>query len=116
MSSPTRNTFIRPATAVDVPLVLSFIQGLAEYEHLTHEMVATEALLHEHLFGPKPSAEVRLAFLNDAPVGFTLFFQNFSTFLAKPGIYLEDLFVIPEARRRGVGKALLQDLAELAVE
>jgi GNAT superfamily N-acetyltransferase len=110
------NLLIRPATENDVPLILSFIRQLAEYEHLLHECVATEENLRESLFGLKPSAEVLLAFSSKQPVGFAVFFHNFSTFLGRPGIYLEDLFVVPEMRGRGYGKALLVHLARLAKE
>ena len=107
---------IRPATASDVPLILNFIRGLAEYEKLLHEVEATEEKLRATLFpahGASP-AECRLGFLDNAPAGFALFFQTYSTFLAKPGMYLEDLFVEPALRGRGIGKALLLDLAKLA--
>ena len=107
---------LRPATRADVPVILRLIRGLAEYERLAHECVATEAMLMETLFGARPQAEVVLAFADDRPAGFALFFSNYSTFLAKPGIYLEDLFVFPEFRSRGIGKRLLQHLAALAVE
>lgn len=106
---------IRPATEADVPRILEFIRGLAEYERLAHEVVATEALLHQWLFGPRPVAEVLLADLDESPAGFALYFHNFSTFLGRPGIYLEDLFVRPELRGRGVGIRLLGELARLAV-
>ncbi|HEY0076578.1 MAG TPA: GNAT family N-acetyltransferase [Abditibacteriaceae bacterium] len=110
--------FIRPATENDVPQILDFIQQLAEYEKLTHVVVATEELLRDTLFGPHPAAEVLLAFLSEEemPVGFALFFTNYSTFLARPGLYLEDLFVAPQYRGRGAGKALLKALAQLAKE
>lgn len=107
---------IRHAEEKDIPLILWFIKGLAEYEKLSHEVVATEAGLSKYLFGEKPMAEVVIGEFNSEPVGFALFFHNFSTFLGKPGIYLEDVFVIPEMRDRGFGKALLQFLARLAVE
>jgi len=107
---------IRSATERDVPLVLSFIRQLAEYEKLQHECVVTEDILRETLFGSKPSAEVLLGFAETEPAGFAVFFHNFSTFLGRPGIYLEDLFVRPEMRGRGYGKALLSHLARLAVE
>lgn len=110
---------IRSATAADVPLILEFIKGLAEYEKLAHEVVADEALLREQLFGESPAkaeAEVVIAYLAGVPVGFALFFHNFSTFLGRRGIYLEDLFVKPEVRGHGVGRALLAHLARLAVE
>ena len=107
---------IRAATAADVPLILAFIRELAVYEHLEHEVVATEAGVHAALFGPRSYAEVALACLDGAPVGFALYFHNFSTFLGKPGIYLEDLFVRPEARGLGVGKRLLAWLARTTLE
>lgn len=106
---------IRSATAADVPLILEFIKGLAEYEKLAHEVVADEALLHEQLFGERPGAEVVIAYLAGEPVGFALFFHNFSTFLGRRGIYLEDLFVKPAVRGHGVGRALLAHLARLAI-
>jgi GNAT superfamily N-acetyltransferase len=106
---------IRAATAADVPHILGFIRELAEYEKLSHEVVATEELLREHLFGPRPMAEALIARLEEKPVGFALFFHNFSTFLAKPGIYLEDLFVQPAVRGKGVGTALLREVAKLAM-
>jgi GNAT superfamily N-acetyltransferase len=107
---------IRPAIEADVPLILRFIKALAEYEKLAHKVVATEELVRRTLFGPRPYAEVLIAEEPEGPVGFALFFHNYSTFLARPGIYLEDLFVIPEARGRGYGKALLARLAQLAIE
>ena len=107
---------IRPATEQDVPTILGFIRALAKYERLEHEVVATEDSLRKTLFGPRPYAEVVFASVDGrAPVGFALFFHNYSTFLGKPGIYLEDLFVHPEARGRGVGKHLLRWLAQTAV-
>lgn len=106
---------IRPATADDLPLILSFIRGLADYEKLTHEVEATEEKLRNTLFGERPAAECLLAFASPGePAGFALFFTNYSTFLAKPGLYLEDLFVQPQFRGRGIGKALLLHLAKLA--
>lgn len=105
---------LRPATANDVGLILSFINNLAAYEKLSHEVIATEQTLSQALFSTKPAAEVVLAYWRDEPVAFALFFQNFSTFLAKPGLYLEDLFVMPEARGQGIAKALLIYLAQLA--
>ncbi len=107
---------IRPATVEDTPLILSFIRELAEYEKLSHEVVATEEALRESLFGERAFAEVLLAFVGGEPLGFALFFHNFSTFLGKPGIYLEDLYVRPEHRGTGAGRALLARLARLAVE
>lgn len=106
---------IRPATEQDVPLIQGFIRDLARYEHLEHEMVATEEGLRKTLFGERRYAEVVFACVGDDPVGFALFFHNYSTFLGKPGIYLEDLFVRPEARGRGIGKRLLAWLAQTAV-
>jgi GNAT superfamily N-acetyltransferase len=107
---------IRTASVHDVPLILSFIKGLAEYERLSHEVTVTEASLRETLFGPNPAAEVIIAYSGDRPAGFALFFHNYSTFLGQKGIYLEDLFVLPEERGRGIGKALLAHLAKLAEE
>ena len=109
---------LRPATAEDVPLILTLIRELAEFERLLHEVTADEAQMHAQLFGPRPSAEVILAedFATGEPAGLALFFQNFSTFLAKPGIYLEDLFVRPAFRGHGLGRALLERLAQIAVE
>lgn len=106
---------IRPAVRADLPLILEFIRGLADYERLAHEVVATEALLERWLFGERPVAEVLLAERGGTPAGFALFFHNFSTFLGRPGIYLEDLFVRPEHRGHGVGRRLLGELARLAV-
>jgi GNAT superfamily N-acetyltransferase len=107
---------IRIAAASDVPLVLDFIRRLAEYEKLSHMVVATEALLREQMFGPKSHVEVLLAHEGAKPVGFAVFFHNFSTFLGRKGLYLEDLFVLPEMRGRGYGKALLLRLARIARE
>jgi GNAT superfamily N-acetyltransferase len=107
---------VRPATVDCVPTILGFIRELAEYEKLLDQCVATEAALREHLFGPKPVAEARIGMLDGKPVGFALFFHSFSTFLARPGLYLEDLYVQPHARGKGVGKALLCELARLAAE
>ena len=108
---------IRPATESDVPVIASLIRDLAKYEKLEHEVVLDERLLHDHLFGKRRYAEVLIA--EDVPhevVGFALFFHNYSTFLGRPGIYLEDLFVKPEYRGRGHGKGLLKALARLAIE
>ncbi len=114
---PTRlpKLTLRPAEEADVPLILAFIKGLADYERLAHEVVATEDKLQETLFGEHPAAEVMLAFWEGEPAAFALFFSTYSTFLARPGLYLEDLFVKPEMRGRGVGRALLAYLARLAV-
>ena len=105
----------RYATEQDVPLILSFIRSLAEYEHMADEVVATEALLHEWIF-EKRKAEVIFALEDGKETGFALFFHNFSTFLGRAGIYLEDLFVLPEYRGKGYGKGLIQTLARIAVE
>ena len=105
---------LRPATPADTPLILAFIRALADYEKLSHEVEATEEKLRATLFGEQPSAECILAFADGAPAGFAIFFTNYSTFLAKPGLYLEDLFVKPEFRGRGIGKSLLLHLARLA--
>ena len=107
---------IRAATEADVPVILSFIRQLAEYERLSHEAVMTEEILRESLFGPRPFAEVLLGYAGDQPVTFAVFFHNFSTFLGRPGLYLEDLFVIPEMRGRGYGRAMLVELARIARE
>ncbi|MEY4238704.1 MAG: hypothetical protein RL339_1305 [Pseudomonadota bacterium] len=107
---------IRPAAAADLPLIAQLIRDLAEYEKLASEVRFDEAVMGDKLFGPRPYAEVVIGELDGAPQGFALFFHNFSTFEGKPGIYLEDLFVRPEARGSGLGKALLSHLAMLAVE
>jgi GNAT superfamily N-acetyltransferase len=114
-SSSTAIT-IRAATERDVPLILSFIRQLAEYERLLDAVKATEEALRTTLFGPKPVGEVLIAQEGATPVGFALFFQNYSTFLAQPGLYLEDLFVIPSARGKGVGRLLLEHLSQLAID
>ena len=106
---------IRPAAPGDVPAILSLIRALATYERLEHEVVGTEADLREHLFGARPRAEVALVEDAGAVAGFALFFHNYSTFLCKPGLYLEDLFVLPEHRGKGYGRALLGHLARLAL-
>jgi GNAT superfamily N-acetyltransferase len=107
---------IRPASEEDVPLILSFIKELAEYERLSHEVSATEDLLRFHLFGERREAEVVIGQHADEPAGFALFFHNFSTFLGRPGIYLEDLYVKPAFRGNGIGRAMLVYLAGLAKE
>ncbi len=109
------NFTIREAQKADVPAILELIKGLADYEKLSNEVVATEELLQEWLF-EKKKAEVLIGEYNGIPVGFVLFFHNFSTFLGRAGIYLEDLFVKPEYRGKGFGKALLVRLAKVAVE
>ena len=107
---------IRPATEADIPAIADLIRGLAEYERLSDDAALDEAALREHLFGDRPYAEVLLAEDEGEVVGFALFFHNYSTFLTKPGIWLEDLFVRPEHRGRGHGRALLAALARIAVE
>lgn len=112
MSEPVR---IRGATSADVGLILRFVRELAEYEKLAHQVVATEADIHESLFGHRPVAECVIAESAATPAGFAIFFHNFSTFLGKPGLYLEDLYVSPAMRGRGVGRRLLAHLAKLAL-
>ena len=107
---------LRTATPADVPAILACIRGLAEYERLTDQCIATEALLHETLFGAERVAEVVLASRGAETAGFALWFRNYSTFLARPGIYLEDLFVFPAHRGRGLGRRLLAHLARTATE
>ncbi len=107
---------IRVATSADAATILGFIMDLAEYEKLSHEVVADEAKLRATLFDARPAAEVVIAEVSGAPAGFALFFQSYSTFLAKPGLYLEDLFVRPSARGHGVGSALLSALAQICVQ
>jgi GNAT superfamily N-acetyltransferase len=107
---------VRPATRDDVPVIAELIRGLARYEKLEHQVVMTEELLAAGLFGERPYAEVILAVEDGQAVGFALFFHNFSTFLGRPGIYLEDLFVLPEHRCLGIGRTLLAHLAALAVD
>ena len=117
MPSERNTSFsIRKAEKTDIPLVLDFINKLAEYEKLSHEVVATEGNLERYLFGREQVAEVLIGYEGELPVGFALFFHNFSTFLGKPGIYLEDLFVLEEHRGKGYGKKLLARLAALALE
>lgn len=106
---------IRAARETDCALILSFIRGLAEYEKLAHEVIADEPALRATLFGARPAAEVVIAEDGGEPVGFALFFTSYSTFLARPGLYLEDLFVLPAARGRGVGQALMIELARICV-
>jgi len=107
---------IRPATDADVPAIADLIRGLARYEKLEGEVTMTAELLTKNLFGPRRYAETLLAEDEEKQIGFALFFHNFSTFLGLPGIYLEDLFVVPEHRGRGVGRALLKELARIAVD
>lgn len=107
---------IKPATSADAPIILQLIRELAEFERLLHEVRATEEQLREQLFGPRPAAEVVIARIGDEVAGFALYFHNFSTFLAKPGIYLEDLYVRQKFRGQGCGEELLRHLARTALE
>ncbi|PSB45152.1 GNAT family N-acetyltransferase [Cyanosarcina cf. burmensis CCALA 770] len=116
METKILNFEMRFAEPDDVPLVLQFIKELAEYEQLSHEVVATEDMLRESLFGNRKGAEVLLGYYENQPVSFALFFHNFSTFLGRAGIYLEDLYVKPEMRGRGIGRVMLSYLAYLAQE
>lgn len=114
MTSPTPT--IRPATPADVPAIVALIRELAVFEKLEHLVVVTPDSLLPQLFGPRPAAEAVVADVGGATVAFALFFHNFSTFLGRPGLYLEDLYVQPAHRGGGLGKALLQHLGALAVE
>ena len=116
MTTTKREVSIRAAVEGDLPLIFHLIESLAEYEKLRDQCIATEEKLRATLFGEHPAAEVLIAAIDGVPLGFALFFHNYSTFLAQPGIFLEDLFVKPEARGMGVGHALLSALARLAVE
>ena len=107
---------IASATEADVATILRLIRGLASYEKLSHEVVATEHDLRSSLFGPRPAAEVLMAFAAEEAVGFALFFTSYSTFVGKPGIYLEDLFVLPQWRGQGIGSRLFRAVARVAVE
>jgi GNAT superfamily N-acetyltransferase len=112
--TPDDRLTIVPATKSDVPLILTLIKELAKYERLAHEVVATEEILTETLFGERPYAEVIIAVYDNTPVGYALFFHSYSTFLGRPGMYLEDLYVQPPLRGKGIGKALLAELARIA--
>jgi GNAT superfamily N-acetyltransferase len=107
---------IEPATEGDVPLILSLIKALAEYERLADEVVATEAMVRESFFGAAPHAQAVIARIDGEAVGFMIWFSTYSTFLSRPGIYLEDLFVLPVWRGKGIGKALLRHLARIAAD
>jgi ribosomal protein S18 acetylase RimI-like enzyme len=107
---------IKKASIEDMPLILSFIKELAQYEKLLHEVVATESLLQEALFSDKARAEVIIGYMNNSPVSFAVFFHNFSTFVGRSGLYLEDLYVKPDARKLGIGQKMLTYLARLAKE
>jgi len=113
---PMTSLRIVPASESDVPVILEMIRALAEYERLAHKVVANEDQLRKTLFGPQPAAEVLLAYDGQECAGFALFFMTYSTFLARPGIWLEDLFVKPHARGKGTGLALLKKLAAIACE
>jgi GNAT superfamily N-acetyltransferase len=115
-TKPVANLRIEKANEEHLPLILSFIRELAEYERLSDEVVASEESLREALFGERPAAEVVISYYGDEAVGFALFFHNFSTFLSRRGLYLEDLYVRPEARGKGIGRAMLVHLARLARE
>jgi len=114
--SETTTIKVVAASDRDVPLILQMIRDLAEYERMSDQVVATEAGLREVLFGPRPQAEVLVAYAGERPAGFALFFHNFSTFVGRRGLYLEDLFVKPEFRGLGIGRRLLTELARIAVE
>jgi GNAT superfamily N-acetyltransferase len=107
---------LTPAVASDIPLILELIKALAEYEQMADQVVITEADLRVALFGPRPAAEVIIGYAGDQPAGFALFFQTFSTFKGRPGLYLEDIFVKPEWRKHGLGTMLLARLARIAVD
>ena len=115
-AAPLANLRISPAQPSDVPLILSFIRKLAEYEKLSHEVVTDENTLQRSLFTGNAAAEVLLAYVAEEPVGFAVYFRNFSTFAGRPGLYLEDVFVEPAHRGRGIGTAILAHLARLAKE
>lgn len=115
-SSDVTGFHIQAATKADVPVIFSFIQKLADYERLSHEVTATEKSLTETLFGRRRTAEVAIGHFKRKPVGFVLFFHNYSTFLGQPGIYIEDLYVDEDFRRRGFGSALLRYVANLATD
>jgi GNAT superfamily N-acetyltransferase len=110
------NFKIRPARVEDVPVILQLVRDLATYERAPHEVIATEEQLADVLFGERAAAEVLLAFEGESAIGFAVFFHNFSTWLGRPGVYLEDLFVKPENRGKGYGRALLVELAKIAMD
>jgi len=107
---------IRPATPADVPLILDFIRELAEYEKAVEQAVATATNLHEDLFGPKPACESLIGEIDGSPLGFALFFHNYSTWIGRKGVYLEDLYVRPAARGKGLGELLLRSVAQIAID
>ena len=112
--TPTPDIIVTTARVADVPTILSFIRELAAYENLSHACVATEDDLKKTLFGERPYAEVLIARYKNVPAGYALFFHSYSTFLARPGIFLEDVYVTPELRRHGIGKAILREVAGIA--
>jgi GNAT superfamily N-acetyltransferase len=114
VTNPSEPAEIRPTTEADVPAILGLVKKLADYERLSHMVVATEDDFRKALFGPRASVEALIAQVGGVSVGFALFFQSFSTFLGRPGLYLEDIFVEPSYRGRGIGKALLKTLAAIA--
>ncbi|WP_370573013.1 GNAT family N-acetyltransferase [Methanomethylovorans sp.] len=114
--NPVRGLIIRSTDVEDVPLLLRFVKGIAEYEHLSHMVSATEESLKMAFFGERPYAEALIAELDSVPVGFVVFFHNFSTFVGKPGLYLEDIYVLPEHRGKGVGAALFMKCVRMARE
>ena len=117
MLESSRNPLkIRAATPDDVSILFSLIKALADYEKLSDQVVGSESALEKHLFGDRPYCESIVAFWETAPVGFALFFHNYSTFLTQPGLYLEDIFVLPTYRGQGIGKALLSHIAQVALE
>jgi GNAT superfamily N-acetyltransferase len=116
MSIPEKKLIIRNGTEKDVSIILDLIKALADYEKAPNEVIADEKILLQNLFGEKPYAETLIAEYNGEPAGFALFFHNFSTWIGKPGIYLEDLFVKPHLRGKGIGKRLLVQIAKIAVE
>jgi GNAT superfamily N-acetyltransferase len=114
---PTLDTLrIVPAGPADVPVILGLIRAMADYEHLSHEVKATEDTLRDSLFGDRSVAEVAVAWIETEPVGYAAWFHNYSTFLGRPGLYLEDVFVVPSWRRHGIGRRLLAHVAKIAVE
>jgi len=115
-STSLPNLIIRNADVEDVPLLLNFVKGIAEFEHLIHMVSATEESLTKAFFGDRPYAEALIAELDAEPVGFVVFFHNFSTFVGKPGLYLEDLYVLPEHRGKGIGAALFKKCVQIARE
>jgi len=115
-STSLPNLIIRNADVEDVPLLLNFVKGIAEFEHLSHMVSATEESLTKAFFGDRPYAEALIAELDAEPVGFVVFFHNFSTFVGKPGLYLEDLYVLPEHRGKGIGAALFKKCVQIARE